>query len=490
MIQFPNEFSSMLWSKTGIMYIVTEEEERFIEYLEHEVEQVDQQAIYIWDLAHGYYNIPSLNSSNMNNPTTALDYIDKFNNDQNAIFVLKDFSLFISDPSVSRKLRNLSSKLCVSQINLIILSPQIVIPDNLQNLFYVLSFPLPNSLEIKLELNRLFNIFNKNVSSDLLDAVTVSCKGLSINLIRNSISKLCIEVDIINYTHLDFLLNIKRQYVKQTDILELPHNIYQIQDIGGLDNLKAWIANRSTTFSQISLDYGIPYPKGILVIGIQGTGKSMIAKALAHAWNLLLLRLDFGKLFSGIVGQSEEKMRRMINIVEASAPCVLWVDEIDKIFNRSTVDGDSGTNRRLLATFLTWLEDRSLPVFIVATANNVTILPPEIIRKGRFDEIFFVDLPAYQEREQIFSVHLSKLRPHTWHQYNIPIFAKYSKFFSGAEIRQTIINAMCNAFVEQREFNSQDVLLAIKELIPLAITDQETVKSLQNWANLGRARFG
>ena len=222
---------------------------------------------------------------------------------------------------------------------------------------------------------------------------------------------------------------------------------------------------------------------------MQGTGKSMSAKAIAHAMKLVLLKLDLGRLFAGVVGESELNMRKMIQIAEASAPCVLWVDEIDKAFDKNQNSGDSGTTNRVLATLLNWLAEKTKPVFVVATANNINRLPTEIIRKGRFDEIFFLDLPNYDERKKIFQVHLQKTRPQTWHRYNINYLAKYSHLFSGAEIQQVIFDAMYTAFHENREFTSEDILLAISLLVPLSFTDQINIKELQTWAKLGKSRL-
>lgn len=224
-------------------------------------------------------------------------------------------------------------------------------------------------------------------------------------------------------------------------------------------------------------------------MGIQGTGKSLTAKAIAHHWHLPLLRLDVGRLFSGLVGESESRTRQMIQIAEALSPCILWIDEIDKGFAGADGKGDSGTTSRVFGTFITWLAEKQSPVFVVATANNIQTLPPEILRKGRFDEVFFVGLPSQAEREAIFTVHLNRLRPHNLQTYDIKRLAYETPEFSGAEIEQTIIEAMHIGFSENRDFTTEDILSAASQIIPLARTAKEQIEFLQNWATSGKARL-
>jgi SpoVK/Ycf46/Vps4 family AAA+-type ATPase len=223
--------------------------------------------------------------------------------------------------------------------------------------------------------------------------------------------------------------------------------------------------------------------------GIQGTGKSLTAKAIANEWQLPLLRLDIGRLFGGIVGESESRVRQMIQLSEALAPCVLWIDEIDKAFSEQTKGGDSGTTNRVLGTFITWLSEKKSQVFIVATANNLSVLPLEIIRKGRFDEIFFVGLPLLEERKQIFEVFLKRLRPTQLSSFNLTLLSKKSEEFSGAEIEQAIIEGMLIAFNEKREFTTEDILIGLSQIIPLSQIEPERTKQLQDLVISGRIRL-
>merc|ERR1712115_155172 len=210
---------------------------------------------------------------------------------------------------------------------------------------------------------------------------------------------------------------------------------------------------------------------------------------IANDWQLPLLKLDVGKLFGGIVGESESRLRQTIDLAETLSPCILWIDEIDKAFTVNNSTSDSGTSNRVLATFISWLSEKTKPVFVVATANNVDLLPLEIIRKGRFDEIFFLDLPEKQEREQIFKIHIQEFRPNRWKSFDYSKLAQLSDAFSGAEIRQSIIEAMYQAFYEKREFTTEDICLALNELIPLAHLESNQMLKLQNWASSGRIRL-
>ncbi|HEY9700828.1 MAG TPA: AAA family ATPase, partial [Allocoleopsis sp.] len=276
---------------------------------------------------------------------------------------------------------------------------------------------------------------------------------------------------------------------RQTQILDFYPATEKISDIGGLDNLKEWLLRRGGAFSQKARQYGLPHPRGLLLVGIQGTGKSLTAKAIAHHWHLPLLRLDVGRLFGGLVGESESRTRQMIQLAEALAPCILWIDEIDKAFAGFEGKGDSGTTSRVVGTFITWLGEKTSPVFVVATANNIQTLPPEMLRKGRFDEIFFVGLPTQEERKAIFEIDLQKLRPHNLNSYDIERLAYETPDFSGAEIEQTLIEAMHIGFSQNRDFTTDDILEAASQIVPLARTAQEQIKYLQDWASAGKARL-
>ena len=298
--------------------------------------------------------------------------------------------------------------------------------------------------------------------------LTRACQGLSLERIRRVLSKIIATYKTIDKNSIAILLSEKKQIISQTEILEYTSVDEKITNLGGLDNLKDWLRKRKTAFGIQASNYGLPTPRGLLLVGIQGTGKSLTAKAIANEWELPLLKLDVGKLFGGIVGESESRLRQMIDVAETISPCILWIDEIDKAFSSTESKGDSGTSNRVLATFVSWLSEKKKPVFVIATANNIDLLPLEIIRKGRFDEIFFLDLPKKEEREEIFKIHIKEFRPNSWESFDYTKLAELSESFSGAEIRQSIIEGMYHAFYEKREFTTDDISMALTELIPLA----------------------
>ena len=284
---------------------------------------------------------------------------------------------------------------------------------------------------------------------------------------------------------LEEVLEEKRQSIARSEVLEFCVTESGTEAIGGLEALKDWLQQRHRAFSDEARRFGLPMPRGVLLVGPQGTGKSLTAKAIARSWSMPLLRLDVGRLFAGLVGASEARTRETIQRAEAMAPCVLWIDEIDKGFGG---DGrsDGGTSQRVLASVLTWMAEKQSPVFVVATANGVDQLPPELLRKGRFDEIFLLDLPSMEERRSILSLHLNRRRP----GLQLPLDTVISRCegFSGAELEQTVIEAMHLAFAEGRELNETDLIRAASQLIPLSRTAREQLEALQAWASSGRAR--
>jgi SpoVK/Ycf46/Vps4 family AAA+-type ATPase len=321
-----------------------------------------------------------------------------------------------------------------------------------------------------------------------LESLVQSCQGLSLERIRRVLSKIIANNETIDKSNISLILSEKQQIINQTQILEFCSTNYSLADVGGLTNLKNWLNQRSSSFSEQALNYGLTAPRGLLLVGVQGTGKSLTAKAIAHDWQLPLLRLDFGRLFGGIIGESESRVREMIKVTEALAPCVLWIEEIDKYFTQTESKGDSGTTNRVLGTFITWLSEKKSQVFIVATANNFESLPLELVRKGRFDEIFFVGLPTQIDREKIFMVLLSKIRPNRLNEFNVKVLSEKSIDFSGAEIFQAIIEGMQFAFNEDRDFTNEDILSGISDIIPLSKLENKKIQTLQEWALSGRIR--
>jgi len=488
-MSFSDEFNLLIRARYPIVYIPTREEERVEAAIAQSAKAQGDRAVYIWDFVDGYQGNPNDVGFGKRNPLQALEFVEKLPMSAPAIFILRDFHRFLDDIAISRKLRNLARLLKSQPKNLVLLSPQISIPDDLGEVLTVLEFPLPGAAEIKAEIERLLSATGQRLESKTLDELVRSCQGLSIERIRRVLARAFALHSELRSDDVELILEEKRQTIRQTQILDFYPAKEEISDIGGLDNLKDWLLRRGGSFSDRARQYGLPHPKGLMLVGIQGTGKSLTAKAIAHHWHLPLLRLDVGRLFGGLVGESESRTRQMIQLAEALAPCVLWIDEIDKAF--SGVDGrsDSGTTSRVFGTFITWMAEKKSPVFVVATANNIQSLPPEMLRKGRFDEIFFVGLPTQEERRSIFSVHLLRLRPHNLKQYDLDRLAYETPDFSGAEIEQTLIEAMHIGFSQNRDFTTDDILESASQIVPLARTAKEQIDFLQDWAAAGKARL-
>ena len=487
-MKFNDELALFLKARYPIIYINTIEEDRVEYVIRKNVKTNLNRSIYSWDFVDGYTNNPNNEGFAKRNPLQALELVERLNAETPALFLLKDFNRFLTDLSISRKLRNISRILKLQPKTIVIIGSDLTIPKELQDLVTVVQFQLPLEDEISQELNRLVSSLNIKVNAQLFENLTRACQGLSLERIRRVLSKIIATYKTIDDNSIAVLLSEKKQIISQTEILEYSSVNEKIDNLGGLDNLKDWLKKRKTAFSIQAANYGLPTPRGLLLIGIQGTGKSLTAKAIASEWQLPLLKLDVGRLFGGIVGESESRLRQMINVAETISPCILWIDEIDKAFSNTESKGDSGTSNRVLATFTSWLSEKTKPVFVIATANNIDLLPLEIIRKGRFDEIFFLDLPKKEERQEIFRIHLQEFRPNSWESFDYPLLAESSDSFSGAEIRQSIIEGMYHAFYEKREFITDDICLALEESIPLAHLESDQMVKLQNWASSGRIR--
>ncbi|MEC9030033.1 MAG: AAA family ATPase, partial [Cyanobacteriota bacterium] len=358
-------------------------------------------------------------------------------------------------------------------------------PSDLDDSLTILDLPLPQEPELRTLLENIAQASGSPLSADVLEELTHACSGLSEMRVRQVAARALAQRGKLGWADLAEVLEEKRQTVARSEVLEYCVTEASLADIGGLDSLKGWLEQRHQAFSDEARHFGLPLPRGVLLIGPQGTGKSLTAKAIAHNWSMPLLRLDVGRLFAGLVGASEARTRETIQRAEAMSPCVLWIDEIDKGFG-GDARSDGGTSQRVLANVLTWMAEKTSAVFVVATANGVERLPGELLRKGRFDEIFLLDLPFSEERRNILELHIQRRRPNL----NLPLaeVIDRSEGFSGAELEQTVIEAMHLAFAERRELGETDLILAASQLVPLSRTAREQLNALKEWAASGRAR--
>ena len=499
------KLSHLLRARFPYIYISTYEEERvtkFIKTIAANEKQIKfPREVFIWTQAAGLKNNEKI-INDTTSPEKLVDFIEKY--DKDSLFILYDFHVFFGthrrppDATVVRSLRDLIPFLKTSSVrkNIIFISPEQIIPESLQKDIVIYDFPLPNLDDIKNRLNKMITANNRiNVSELTEEDKEKLCKaalGLTMQEAENAFALAMVNDGNLNINDLPIILEEKMQVIRKTGMLEYIQSDFGINDIGGLDNLKRWLLKRNNSWSERAKKYCIPAPKGVLVTGIPGCGKSLTAKAMSSIWQLPLLRLDIGKIFSGLVGSSEENMRKAIATVEAVSPAILWVDEIEKGLNGVSSNNDSGVSSRIFGTLLTWMQEKTAPVFVIATANDIKRLPPELLRKGRFDEIFFVDLPTLSERKEIFKVHLVKhlkdkdvcanIKPND--KKIINNLAIMTEGFIGSEIEQVVISALCDAFFENRALEYNDFVKAIENTVPLSKTQKEEILAIRQWANI------
>jgi SpoVK/Ycf46/Vps4 family AAA+-type ATPase len=377
---------------------------------------------------------------------------------------------------------------------IIMVSPVLEIPPELEKEITVLNHPLPGKDDLGVLLDTIIADLadSKKVQIQLESAdrkkLLQAASGLTLAEAENVFAKILVKNQRLDLDGIAEVFSEKQQIVRKSGLLEYHTATETFGNVGGLAALKDWLNKRATAFSDEARAFGLPVPRGILMLGVQGCGKSLCAKAVATQWQLPLLRFDMGRMFGSLVGSSEQNVRRAIAVAESIAPVILWVDEIDKAFAGAASSGnsDAGTTARVFGTFLTWLSEKTAPVFVVATANDISQLPPELLRKGRLDEIFFVDLPGQAEREEIFRIHIAK-RGRDPVNYDIPACADATPDFSGAEIEEAINSALYDAFSAHQELATAHILQAIRQTVPLAKTMDEQIHRLRTWSE-GRAR--
>ncbi len=492
------EIEVLIRARYPILYVVSWEEPRVVQTLLG-IGRRSNKKVFEWSCSGGI--VPAgtplqavkMHKSGTKDPLVALDQVVE--ELEPAIYVFKDFHPFLSKTNfaVVRKLRDIAQGLKSSYKTLVLLSPFLELPAELEKDVTVIDYRLPN-LE---ELGRLLDTIIAEVKDNprvhiALDAagreeILKAALGLTLAEAENVFAKALVQNGRLSRADVAAIFAEKQQIIRKSGLLDYCVPDVGLQHVGGLASLKDWLAKRKLALTQSAQDFGLPPPRGVLLLGVQGCGKSMCAKAVSSLWQLPLLRFDVGKMFGSLVGTSEENVRRAIRIAESVAPCVMWVDEIDKAFGAlGSSSTDSGTTQRVLGTLLTWLSEKTSSVFVIATANNVHVLPPELLRKGRFDDIFFLDLPDAAERKEIFAIHLAR-RKRDPKRFDVEELARRSEGLSGAEIEQAIIAALFDAFSQKRDLADADVAKAMAETVPLSKTMDKEVNALREWA-MTRAR--
>jgi SpoVK/Ycf46/Vps4 family AAA+-type ATPase len=493
------EIETLVRARYPILYIITNEELR-VQTLLMEIAAKRQKKVFEWTCSSGLVpagsSIQSQRSRNASTkePGAALDLI--IDQVEPAIFLFKDFHPFLtrSNVSIIRRLKDIALHLKNSFKTIVIISPVMEIPPELEKEITVLNFPQPTKEDLAALLEKILEDVRefKHVQIDLdehgRDRLLQAAMGLTLAEAENVFAKIIVKYQRLGAEHVGEVFAEKQQIIRKSGLLEYYASEEDFQQVGGLAVLKDWLNKRAVAFSAEANAFGLPPPKGVLLLGVQGCGKSLCAKAVSRLWELPLLRFDMGRMFGSLVGSSEENVRRAIAVAESIAPAVLWVDEIDKAFSGTQSSGmtDGGTTARVFGTFLTWLSEKTAPVFVVATANDVSQLPPELLRKGRLDEIFYVDLPSRAERTEIFRIHLAK-RGRPAEGFDLGGLADASHDFSGAEIEAAVISALYDAFYAKESLGTQHLLVALRQTVPLAKTMAEKVTAQREWA-AGRAR--
>ncbi|MBI1290423.1 AAA family ATPase [bacterium] len=491
------EVETLLRARYPLLAVLSWEEERVLLNLAMVGDRLGK-SVYEWSITRGLVRFRNAMSSKAEgkrgtkDPNVVLREILDLT--EPAIVVLKDFHLFLKEASIKRGLRDLAMALRFTYVSVIILAPPFAIPQELQKDITLIDFPLPGLDELENLLERIESEVGDSgdytISKDtetrkrLLEAA----RGLSLSEAENVFARALVESGKLSVEQVPAIFAEKKQIIRKSGLLEYVDVHEELGDVGGLDGLKRWLVERRVAFTERAREFGLPTPKGVLLMGVQGCGKSLSAKAVARLYKMPLLRLDMGQVFSSFVGESESRIREALSLAQGVSPCVLWIDEIDKGLGGlgGSGKGDSGTTQRVFGTLVTWMQENRAPVFVVATANNIAILPPEVLRKGRFDEIFFVDLPDGPTREKIFEIHLARIGRNPAH-FDLKALGELTDGFSGAELEAAVIDGLFRALAESRELETGDVAASVASTFPLSSTMKDQIDSIRDWAR-GRAR--
>jgi SpoVK/Ycf46/Vps4 family AAA+-type ATPase len=407
-----------------------------------------------------------------------------------AAFILKDLHRHMDDAVVVRRLRDVGQQFATNRRTLVLTAPKISIPPELASLVEFLDLPLPDRRRLRQILDEVLvrvsraHTLQRRVDANGMDAIAENLRGLTEEEAERAISQALVTRYALCPETASDVLEAKKTLLKRQEMLEFVEVSDTLATVGGLERLKNWLGQRRGAWEDRAREFGLEAPKGVIILGVQGCGKSMCARAIAGEWQLPLVKFDTAAVYDKYIGETEKRIQKVFRVAEGLAPCVLWIDELEKVFAGSGPDSasaDAGVSSRLLASFLSWMQDRKAPVFVAATCNNVTVLPPELIRKGRFDELFFVDLPNQAERKQIFGIQLGK-RKRKPDEFALDQVATAARGFSGAEIESVVQTALYAAYAQKQQLATQHLLDAVRETVPLSTTRAEEIAALREWA--------
>jgi len=495
-----DELEVLIRARYPLIYVISWEEQRVL----HRVSQIASRLnknVFEWSVNTGLVPAGANLQSQKNRDTATQDPLVALGNViehvEPALYVFKDFHPFLKcqNMSVVRRMREAASALKNTYKTIVIVSPMLEVPPELEKDVTIVDFDLPRANDLTALLLRIMEEvkgnakLKTNINGSMREMIVHALLGLTLAEAENVLAKTLVAHRGFGPESLEVINAEKKQIIRKSGLLEYYESDETIDSVGGLGSLKNWLLKRTVALSDQARAYGLPAPKGVLLLGVQGCGKSLMAKTISNIWRLPLLRFDVGRVFGSLVGSSEQNVRRAIQVAESVAPVVFWIDEIDKAFRGSRGSGgstDAGTSARVFSTFLTWMSEKKTSVFVVATANDISALPPELLRKGRFDEIFFVDLPSRQERQEVFRVHLNKKKIDPA-QFDLETLADASEGYSGAEIEEAIISTMFDAFYDKQELTGERLLNSLRQTVPLSRTMRENIEELRQWS-VGRAR--
>lgn len=497
------EYHHLVVARYAIVAIETYEEVRLIQYF-HSL--FKDREIYTWSVTEGlakesvdeenHESVPFKDTEDYNAVLKWIHDASKKEPDKKRIFILKDFHPSMDSAVIRRGLRDLASLLPMTATSIFLVSPQIKIPSDLEKAVTLVDFPLPSEDEmIRMVKASMFNnahmLKGKKIGDDRIREIARSCLGLT-----NYEADCVMAKSLVK--HKDYVLreiaDEKKQIIRKSGVLEIYDPDVALKDLGGMEELKDYLAQvKVQADDPKAKDFGLPAPKGILLLSPPGNGKSALAKAIAQDRDLTLVKFDFGAMLGSLVGESEGNMRKSFSRIESINRCVCWVDEIEKAFpGKDTGGGDSGTSKRMLGMMLTFMQERKGEGYFVATANSIANLPPELLRAGRFDSVWFIDLPSPEQREQILKIHLKK-RGRDWgSSEGLDEVTKATDGYSGAELEQAVINGLRIAFYKKRDAENKslygDIIEAVSKMRPISVTMAEDIEQLRTWAK-GRAQM-
>jgi len=407
-----------------------------------------------------------------------------------AAFILKDLHRHMEDAVVVRRLRDVGQKFATNRRTVILTAPKISIPPELASLVEYLELPLPDRQRLRQIIDEVLvrvsktHTLQRRLDAAGLDNMADNLRGLTEEESERAISQALVARYALCPETVTDVLEAKKSLLRRSEMLEFIEVSDTLAGVGGIENLKRFLAQRRGSWEDSARAFGLDPPRGVIILGVQGCGKSMCARAIAGEWKLPLVKFDTAAVYDKYIGETEKRIQKVFQVAEGLAPCVLWIDELEKVFAGSGPDSasaDAGVSSRLLASFLSWMQDRKAPVFVAATCNNVSVLPPELIRKGRFDELFFVDLPNQSERKQILTIQLSK-RKRNPAEFHLDRIAAAARGYSGAEIESVVQTALYAAYSQKQQVADQQLLDAIRATVPLSTTRAEEIQQLREWA--------